>query len=422
MDTVYCFFLGIHHSPEEAAPFFTSITYALALTLILTGPLQLILARYASDQVFEKKFKEVFSSFVTSIFLVISVSFIIAVPIFIWQGMGGLIERLSAAYLMCILGCIWTATTYLTALKNFKAVLYSFFIGYLSSFALSLGASYYLGISYAMTGFVIGQTILFLLMARAFCLEWGMPFQFNLDFLRYFKLHPALVTCGLFYNLGLWVDKFIYWFLSPQNMQVGSIFYSCPLYDVAVYLSFISIAPGMAVFLMKLETDFAEKMMQFTDCIFNHATYEEMSRLNEEIKVSIREGIGLLIKVQAVVTGVLLVSADRVLKLLNFGAVQTGIFQLALVGVFVLVIFLSLLTVLFYLDRIKDAAICCVFFFVANTTFTYINIQGGEQWYGSGFALSAALTLVPAMYFVNIHLDRLLYRTLVGIPIKGISD
>ena len=51
-----------------------------------------------------------------------------------------------------------------------------------------------------------------------------------------------------------------------------------------------------------------------------------------------------------------------------------------------------------------------------------INIQGGEQWYGSGFALSAALTLVPAMYFVNIHLDRLLYRTLVGIPIKGISD
>jgi uncharacterized membrane protein len=118
-----------------------------------------------------------------------------------------------------------------------------------------------------------------------------------------------------------------------------------------------------------------------------------------------------LLKVQGLFTGVLVLFADEILTQLDLGAVQTGVFRVTLIGVFMLVFYFSLLTVLFYLDKIRDAMWSCIIFAASNIILTSINVLSGEQWYGTGFVGAAGLGLTYAAIKVNRHHQFLEYDT-----------
>ncbi|HIG30106.1 MAG TPA: hypothetical protein EYQ50_20850 [Verrucomicrobiales bacterium] len=81
-------------------------------------------------------------------------------------------------------------------------------------------------------------------------------------------------------NLGIWSDKFIYWWFSPISEQVFGVFYAAPMYDSAVYLSFLSIVPGMSVFLIKLETDYSQAYERFFQNVLNKNPYLPLGIVN----------------------------------------------------------------------------------------------------------------------------------------------
>lgn len=63
---------------------------------------------------------------------------------------------------------------------------------------------------------------------------------------------------GLFYNLGIWVDKFIFWLHPVTGSTVIGPLRASLVYDLPVFLAYLAIIPGMAVFLVRMETDFVE--------------------------------------------------------------------------------------------------------------------------------------------------------------------
>ena len=69
---------------------------------------------------------------------------------------------------------------------------------------------------------------------------------------------PSLVAVGLLYNLGIWADKFMFWFFPPTSQPIIGALRASLIYDLPVFLSYLSIIPGMAVFLVRIETDFVE--------------------------------------------------------------------------------------------------------------------------------------------------------------------
>ncbi|MFX5494607.1 exopolysaccharide Pel transporter PelG, partial [Acinetobacter baumannii] len=72
------------------------------------------------------------------------------------------------------------------------------------------------------------------------------------------QVFVSLLLTGLCYNLGIWIDKFIFWFNpSTSDLGIGPLRASI-LYDLPIFLAYLSIIPGMAVFLVRIETDFAE--------------------------------------------------------------------------------------------------------------------------------------------------------------------
>lgn len=398
--------------------FFVSVTHVIAASLILTGPLQLILSRYAADELFKQNTQKVFSSFVSAIALTTLCSAILGLILFVEFGAGNAVQRLATLFLFILICNIWICNSYVTVLKNYKALITAFAVGYGASFVIAAALNHYFGSTYVMLGLALGQSILFFMLFRVIADGIGSAQIYNFAFLQYFRRHPALAACGLFYNLGLWIDKFLYWWFSPQSIHLGGIYHACPVYDIAVYLSFVSIAPGMAVFLIKFEADFALAMESLTQHIIKGAPVRYLEELNRQLIIASREGLALQLKLQLMVTLLLIIVAPQFAEVMGINALQRGVFEITLLGVITIVVLLSLLTILFYIERLRIALACCLIFGGVNAAVTYINIQQGEAWYGIGIAAAGLSATLVALVAVNRMLRNLLYRLFSERPIE----
>ncbi|MFX5521892.1 exopolysaccharide Pel transporter PelG, partial [Acinetobacter baumannii] len=73
------------------------------------------------------------------------------------------------------------------------------------------------------------------------------------DFAERKLLYPSLVLVGLLYNVAIWADKFMFWYFPPTSEPIIGGLRASLIYDLPVFLSYLSIIPGMAVFLVRIE-------------------------------------------------------------------------------------------------------------------------------------------------------------------------
>ena len=111
------------------------------------------------------------------------------------------------------------------------------------------------------------------------------------DFLRRSQIFPSLAVTGFLYNLAIWADKFIFWFNSQTSVAIISPLRGSPIYDLPIFLAYLSIIPGMAVFLLRMETDFAEQYTNFYGAINGGASLKLILQIYEEMIVTIRQRI-----------------------------------------------------------------------------------------------------------------------------------
>ncbi len=404
---------------EEVQVFLVAISYCYALTLVFTGPIQMVLTRHASDLIYAERREKIFPAFAFALAWTMLIFSALGLVIFVGFVPGPLAFRLAAAAMMSIVSGIWIASIFLTAIKNYHKVLFAFICGCAMSFLATLGMESVWGISGAMIGFTLGHALLLLLLCAAIFQETGGHTLDGSELLGSFNQYQDLALAGLFYNLGIWIDKFLFWWIDPAADHVAGILRAAPVYDRVVYFSFLTIVPGMAVFLLKLETEFSIANENFFDHVLKKGTLAQIIVAKNAMVSALRDGLGLLLKVQGLFTALLILGAERTLQLLGLGAVQAGIFRIALLGTFMLVMFLGLLMVLHYLDKRRDAMWCCAVFAAVNGLFTALSILAGERWFGYGFLFAAAAGMVMAALFVNHHLHNLERDTFTQQSVYG---
>ena len=77
----------------------------------------------------------------------------------------------------------------------------------------------------------------------------------------------TLVMVGFFYNFGIWIDKFIFWINHDTSIPVIGVLRASPIYDIPIFMSYICIVPGMAIFLMRMETEFVDYYHRYYDAV-----------------------------------------------------------------------------------------------------------------------------------------------------------
>ncbi len=400
--------------PKEAIKLFSAtVTHCYAFSLILVGPLQLVLTRHAADRFFDRSRDSIFPSCFGAMALTALLAAGVGGLFFLRMVEGTFLYRVSAIALMVIVSCIFITSNYLTALRDYKSVVWSFAIGYLASCLFAYSACHFIGVEAAVLGFAAGHAVLLALLMRCLHLEFGLGGHSKTtgpwDFVKYLFRFPALVLCGFFYNLGIWADKLIFWWFSPTQSreQISGALFAAPMYDTAIYLSLLSIVPGMAVFFLKLETEFADRYQAFFDAIQNRGSLADIRQAKRNVIDTLRAGLTQLFKVQLFATAFLVAFAKPVAEVFGIGAMQTGIFQITLFGAFLLVCFLSMLTALFYFDDQKGALLASAVFASANAGLGILTIRINEAWYGLGFVVAAGLGMLIVANRLNKRVARL---------------
>ncbi|MBL9115434.1 MAG: exopolysaccharide Pel transporter PelG [Verrucomicrobiaceae bacterium] len=388
------------------------VTHDYAIALILTGPIQLLLTRYVADQLSVNEPHHIFPSFCGGLIVTTLIAGAVGCAFFLGMVEGPSWElRAAAATLLVYVSCIFVANVYLSVLRAYQKIVFAFFTGY----GVGVAAAWHLatdyGVTGAMIGLLIGHLLLFLILAWNIRRELGQGRGSPFRFLRAAVQMPDLLWIGLFYNLGIWIDKVLFWWNSQSRIEVAGVLHAAPDYDLAIYLSLLSIVPGMTVFILEVETSFAEKFQHYHDAVNHGKSLTLIREAKKAIILSLRTGFLRLLKVQGIATLILVASAGELTRWFHVSFIQLGIFRITLFGAFMLMAFLAMLTVLFYFNDRRGALICTAVFLVANGLLSALTILQNEAWYGFGFVVASSVALLIAAVRVNARLDDLEYYT-----------
>lgn len=394
-----------------------SITYLMAFSLILSSLLQLVFTRFVADRLFEKRDTVILGNVMGALLLTFVVSGVVGTLVAALWLDGSLLYRLCMVAGFVILCGVWIAVIFASAIKAYQRMLMVFLVGY----GVTVGAAYGLrgfGLEGLLLGFVIGQaTLLFTLLALV-VREYPGGQLVSFEFLHREQIYLSLVWTGLFYNLGVWVDKFIFWVNPVTGINVLGPLRAAPAYDLSMFLSYLSLIPGMAVFLIRMETDFSEKCESFYTTIKSGGTLAQIHEARSELVDSLYGGMLTVMKVQGAVTLVFSIASRDILAWLGISLVDPALFNIHLVGVGMQLLFLSILNVFYYLDQRQAAFIVCLVFMAANGLLSWATLHLGPAFYGYGFATAVLLTCMVGIAILVRKLDTLEYETFMLQPAK----
>ena len=192
---------------------------------------------------------------------------------------------------------IWVATIFLSGLKMYRAILVLYALGYAVTVLSALAARPW-GLEGLLGGFVLGHFVLFVGMWMITAWHYRSRMTISYEFARRETRYPSLMLIGLLYNLGVWVDKFMFWSWPETSDAIIGPLRASVIYDLPVFMAYLSIIPGMAVFLVRIETDFVEYYDRFFDAVRTGGSLEYIEDMRDEMVYSIRQGLAEIGKIQ----------------------------------------------------------------------------------------------------------------------------
>jgi uncharacterized membrane protein len=406
-------YFSLEGVPEaiQVGQFLVSVTHLMAASLILTGALQLLFTRFVADREFEGETQVIFPNLCGALTLVTSIalglSLILGVTLFADTG---LLYRMLMSATLTALCNIWMVVIFLAGMKRYRAIVWAFFCAYSTTFIVGLALRPY-GVEGLLFGFLVGQIILLFMLLALVARDLPGVSLVSYRFLSRRQSFWVLMPVGLLFNLGVWVDKYLFWLHPATSQPVIGPLRASLIYDLPIFLAYLSIIPGMAIFLIRIETDFAESYARFYDSVRNGDALDHITRHKNDMIAAVRGGLYDIIKVQGVTVVLLLVFAEQILQMIGLSLLYLPLLRVDLVGVGVQVLLLAVLNVLFYLDLRRQALYVCFVFFSANGVLTYITQLLGPDFYGYGFLAGGLLASALGYMILERRLGRLEYET-----------
>ncbi len=407
-------FINISNYGEasEVYRFQVVITYAIALasSLIITGLLQLPFTRYIADLIYNRREEEILPSYFGAIFLSWGLGLPFIIPLYIWIfGGDNILFLIGSVATFLILCGVWISSILAASLKYYNGVVWAYFISY--SLIVLISMLYGDSIVKLIFTFFFGNAILFIILLTLIIKSYHSTIFLKIDFFLEKNFYWTLGIAGLTYNLGAWVDKVIFWYHPATGYVVAGKLHASIVYDMPIFLAYLSILPSMAIFFYRLESDFAEKYDLYYDAVRSGGTLGMIRQYRDGIVEVIRHAIHEIIMVQSVVDIILFLTAPTAFDLLHIPQLYLGLLLILTIGAMLQVGFMSVLAILYYLDRKKVAMWLCISFFGLNTVLTLLSIEIGPSMFGYGYTVSLLLVFTASVIVIRNEIDRLDYET-----------
>ena len=391
--------------------YLVTVTYMMCGSLILTGGTQLLFTRFVSDRLYEKHHSMITGNLMGVLMLVTLISGVLGILCtpFLFFNKDPLYRALVTACFV-VLCNFWIVMIFLSALKSYNRIIITMGIGYSGIVVLSL-LLIKLGGHGLLLAFFIGKCLLLFSFLLDIVRRFGCDRLQSFDFLTPSKVHPSLLLTGTIYSLALWADKFIFWLTPQTSSAVAGLLRSSVIYDLPMFLAYLTMIPGMAVFFVRFETDFARSYHRYYDAILGHQPLERLYQYKGEMIAAVARGLYAIVKVQGVTIVILFLWSREILIFLGISPHYQALLEVNMISVGLQVVLMAIMSVFFYLDRRRDTLNMATVFLVTNIVGTLITIGLDPSTYGYGLLFSTVITALLGLARLNQVLTHLQFET-----------
>lgn len=401
-------FLGVE---KEAIVYQVLITYAVAISLILSGPLQLMFTRYVSDRFFEKAFEKILPNYLTALVICMLYTFAITLLItfYLFEGKP-YYYHIAFSFIASILAGIWLTNALLVGLKKYKYIFLAFTVSYILTGILFV-VLIKRGLSFGLLAFYTGQFLLLNLLILRVILDYPSDKLVEFEFLNPKKAYYSLALAGFFYNFGIWADKFVFWFSPMTGEPVFVNVRTSVVYDIPVILSYVSLLPGMAVFFFKVEVEFGESYEEYYRAVREWGTLELLYKTANRMIEGARAVLFETLRIQIITDIFVILLENFIFKLLKISLLYIPLFNVLLLGATLQLGFMVIFALISYFDLRKSLVLLSFTFAVLNFILSIVSQLLGPYFYGYGYAVSLLIANVLGMIVLRRFLREIHYRT-----------
>ena len=407
--------VGDFFTTQGAVELFRSIIiYNFAFSLVISGPFYMVCTRFLADEIHRKDLSLSIGMLYGSAIVVVVIQFTLGVWFYGYYChlVPSIAVNAVINYMLIIM--IWLAAIFLSAMKNYRVVSFTFMAGIFVAIISSSYLADYFGTLGMLFGFNAGLALIVGVMGSRILIEYPYRPVKIFSFLKYIFKYWELALSGLLYNLGSWADKFIMWFSPEALINKGdSAFFMYPNYDSAMFLSYLSIVPALAIFVYQIETDFYQKYVKFFNDCLNHANLDKIYENQKKLIYSFVRNSTVVFILQASIAMALILAAPHIFRFIHINYIQMGIFRYGIVGSTFQIFFLFFTIILAYFDNRKAVLKCYCIFFLLNSLFTYLTFYLGFDYYGLGYACAAIISFFYAACLCVANLNDLPYVSFI---------
>lgn len=346
--------------------FISSFTYVFLTSILISALFSTVLSRYISDCVFMRAEKAICASVFGVLTVGSGVSGVIMLALCIAMRVysGIPVSFLVVYYCLGVLVTdAYNLMTYVSALKQYKEVTFSYFLGMLLAAGIYAFTVYVLdmhAVTAAYLSLTGGYFLLVLLLAFWCVRAFGEPEGSYFAFLRYFARFPRLFASGGCYMLGFYIATVIYWFFSDMRESV-SIFWTAPSYDLAMFLAIIANMSSLVIFVVRVETAFFDKYVAYLSAL-NNGSYDLIEKERESMGNVLRYQLFFVYEVQLIITVVLICLANVFFPYLNISVQVLNMFMVLGMGLYtVFCMYFTVVFLYYFEDHAGACAGPCVF-------------------------------------------------------------
>lgn len=405
-------------SYAQTQMYIVSIIYPFIFSHIISSGFSIIITRYISDKLYEEEYEEIVPSLYGIIGITIAFASIIGSIFFLWAKLPWLIKLVTYVYYLQMI-IIWLQSVYLSALKDYKKIIYAYLAGAAVSVAGVFFILYFqlmpplLGSMLSMNvGALIMNVFLLAQIKTFFPKENSKPF----NFIKYFDSHGSLFLVQLFYTAGIYIANIIMWF-GPFGISISETYLYAPAYDAATFYAFLSILPVMIMFVVSVEASFYECYAIYFMYITSKGNFRDISEAREDLLRTMWSELRNIMEFQLVFTLIFLAMGNYLLPKVGLAYTSINIYNLLVLSAYGVAIMQVIITLLLYFEDRRGALIICSIFLVLNIMFNLISLYFGETTYGFGFFLAAFIGLIVSIFRLHYFSERIDYFVFCSRPV-----
>lgn len=385
-----------------------TVTVVYALTVVLSAPIDVVLSRYASDRLYDRRLDAIAAPLWRGL----------AVTLVGFAAVGALVMallRVPAAFalpgtvLTVVVGAQWLMLSVAGGLSSPRVVLSAFGLGAPVSIvaALALARGLHLGAVGSLYGFGIGQSLTLVLLLHGVMRVLPAASDESARLWPAFANYKILAVSSFAYHLSIWADKPLLWLLAGRQ--------TAALYTASAALAWFSVVPAFAWIYVQIETIFYQRYRLFYSSVEGGAT---LPRLKERAEIVRDEALRILrgaALVQGGVTLAAFVAGPVVLRLAGLPPAAVPMYRLALIGAAMQLITLLSLLLLYYFDLRRDALTVAALLLFGEAALTLACWRAGLP-PGLGYALGCTASSALGIGLIRRRMGTLLIDTFQSQP------